>query len=145
MRLIGLEKHRPHQLSGGQQQRTALARILVGKPEILLLDEPFNALDTFLKDQLIAELMSTLKTFDKNALLVTHNRDEACMISSKLTIMDSGRIVCSGETKRMFAEPVTRTGAVLTGCKNVVDAKESWRYARSSACMGCCIRCGQAC
>ena len=76
MHLTGLESLKPHQLSGGQQQRTALARVLVGKPEVLLLDEPFSALDSYLKEQLMTELRKMLGYFDKDVLLVTHSRDE---------------------------------------------------------------------
>lgn len=125
MYLGGLEKHRPHQLSGGQQQRTALARILVGQPEILLLDEPFSALDTYLRDQLLTELRNILKTFDKDTLLVTHSRDEAYKLCQTIAIMDDGQIVGSGKTKQIFAAPGTRSGALLTGCKNIIDAKKA--------------------
>ncbi len=125
MRLGGLEKRRPHQLSGGQQQRTALARILVGSPEILLLDEPFNALDSNLKEQLQMELRSILRTFNKDTLLVTHNRDEAYRLCKTLALMDNGRIIGVGGTKEIFADPGTRSGATLTGCKNVVEARKA--------------------
>ena len=77
VQLRGLENHKPHQLSGGQQQRTALARILVNKPNLLMLDEPFSALDSHLRDALQLEMLELLKDFDKDVLLVTHNRDEA--------------------------------------------------------------------
>ena len=123
MRLTGLEKHRPHQLSGGQQQRTALARVLVGKPEILLLDEPFSALDSFLKEQLMTELRSILSSFEKDVFLVTHSRDEAYDLCVLLALMDSGRITGIGPTKEIFNDPGTRTGAILTGCKNIVSAR----------------------
>jgi len=125
MRLNGLEGRRPHQLSGGQQQRVALARALVGSPEILLLDEPFSALDSFLKEQLLTELWYLLKNFDKDALLVTHSRDEAYELCSTLTVMDRGRLMGMGKTKDIFADPGTRTGAVLTGCKNIVAARKA--------------------
>lgn len=125
MHLTGLQTHRPHQLSGGQQQRTALARILVGQPEILMLDEPFSALDSYLKDQLQMELRNLLKTFDKNTLLVTHSRDEAYKLCSTLALMDRGRITGMGSAREIFDSPGTRTGAVLTGCKNIVDARKA--------------------
>jgi molybdate transport system ATP-binding protein len=125
MQLKGLEKHRPRQLSGGQQQRTALARILVGKPEILLLDEPFSALDSHLKDHLLAELHITLKTFNKDTLIVTHDRDEAYRLCSRLAVMDKGRIVGISETQKMFTDPGTRFGAMITSCKNIIEAKKA--------------------
>ncbi len=125
MRLIGLEKHRPHELSGGQQQRVALARILVAKPDILLLDEPFSALDSHLRDQLLVELSHTLKAFSGDVLLVTHNRDEAYKLCETLAVMDSGRVTCIGDTKEIFDNPKTRAAAVLTGCKNIVAAQKA--------------------
>lgn len=77
MRLESLAKRYPAQLSGGQQQRTALARILVGRPKILMLDEPFSALDSYLREEMEGEVGSLLAGFGGTALLVTHNRDEA--------------------------------------------------------------------
>ena len=77
MRLESLAKRYPAQLSGGQQQRTALARILVGRPKILMLDEPFSALDSYLREEVEGEVGSLLAGFGGTALLVTHNRDEA--------------------------------------------------------------------
>ncbi len=125
MHLKGLEKHKPHELSGGQQQRAALARILVGKPDILLLDEPFSALDSHLRDHLLIELWHTLKTFDGDALLVTHSRNEAYKLCNRLAVMDSGHLTCVGDTKEIFSHPKTRAAAVLTGCKNIVAAQKA--------------------
>ncbi|NLT97045.1 MAG: ATP-binding cassette domain-containing protein [Christensenellaceae bacterium] len=125
MRLTGLEKHRPHQLSGGQQQRVALARILVGQPELLRLDEPLSALDSHLKDQLVVELRHLLKSYGRDALLVTHSRDEAYRLCNTLAVMEEGRLLGMGDTREFFADPGTRTGAALTGCKNIVDAKKA--------------------
>ena len=119
MRLEGLERKRPHQLSGGQQQRVALARILVNRPEVLLLDEPFSALDSHLRFQLEQELRSAIRRFGKTVLLVSHNRDEVFRLSDEVAIMHDGRIETTGEKKAVFADPRTRNGAILTGCKNV--------------------------
>ncbi len=125
MRLGGLEKQRPPQLSGGQQQRAALARILVGQPETLLLDEPFSALDSHLKDQLLIELQHNLRNYGGDTLLVTHSRDEAYQLCDTLAVVDNGRLSRMGGTKEVFADPATRTAAALTGCKNIVAAKKA--------------------
>ena len=119
MRLEGLERKRPHQLSGGQQQRVALARILVNRPEVLLLAEPFSALDSHLRFQLEQELRGAIRRFGKTVLLVSHNRDEVFRLSDEVAIMHDGRIETTGEKKAVFADPKTRNGAILTGCKNV--------------------------
>lgn len=125
MQLNGLEKHKPSQLSGGQQQRVALARILVGNPEILMLDEPFSALDSYLRDQLLTEVKKLLKDFHKDVLMVTHNRDEAYSMCSELIIMDQGHICTQGKMKAVFADPKTVPGAILTGCKNIYVARKA--------------------
>ena len=123
MQLAGLEKHKPHQLSGGQQQRVALARILIGKPEIVLLDEPFSALDSYLRDQLLTEVKKLLEGFGQEMVLVTHNRDEAYTMCSKLLVMEKGKICDKGDTKEVFANPQSIPAAVLTGCKNIYTAR----------------------
>ena len=118
--LTGLEKRLPGQLSGGQQQRAALARILVGQPEALLLDEPFSALDSFLREGVEAQLAALLAEFDRPALLVTHNRDEAYRLCPALAVLDKGRVLRSGPTREVFADPQTLAAARLTGCKNIL-------------------------
>lgn len=128
MALAGLEKHKPHQLSGGQQQRVALARILVNQPEILLLDEPFSALDDYLKLQLENEMRGVLKEFGKDVILVSHSRDEIYRICKEVAIMDEGTILGKGGVKEVFRNPGSRRGAVLTGCKNIVDARKSGEH-----------------
>lgn len=124
MVLTGLEKRRPHQLSGGQQQRVALARILVNQPEILLLDEPFSALDSYLRLQLETEMKVLLKEFNKDVILVSHSRDEIYRICDNLAMLDRGTIIGHGNVKQVFANPESRQGAVLTGCKNIVEARK---------------------
>ncbi|MCL1875048.1 MAG: ATP-binding cassette domain-containing protein [Synergistaceae bacterium] len=128
MQLRGIENNRPKQLSGGQQQRVALARILVGDPELLILDEPFSALDSHLRSQLQVEIQKLLKRFGKNTLLVTHSRDEAYQLCSEIALLDAGKIVIRKETKQLFADPESRQAAYLTGCKNVIDAKKAGEY-----------------
>ena len=115
MRLDGLAARRPAELSGGQQQRTALARILVGKPKILMLDEPFSALDSYLREEVEGEVGALLAGFSGTALLVTHNRDEAYRLCPEMIVMDGGRVLRAGATKAVFADPQSTTAARLTG------------------------------
>ena len=119
MHLEGLEQLRPRQLSGGQQQRTALARILVNEPDLLLLDEPFSALDAHLRFRLEREMLETVRRFGKPVLMVTHDRDEAFRLSDSIAVMRAGALEAIGPKHAVFADPKTRAGAVLTGCKNV--------------------------
>lgn len=117
--LEGLEKRYPRQLSGGQQQRVALARILAYGPDVILLDEPFSALDTYLKEQLRIELVNMLKDFYGFSILVTHDRDEAFQFCDELLILDQGKIIARGETHEIFENPKKVEVARLTGCKNI--------------------------
>ena len=128
LRLQGLENYYPSQLSGGQQQRAAVARILVNSPNLLLLDEPFSALDSFLREQMQAQLVDVLRKFDKKVILVTHSRDEAYQLSRNLALLDHGHILRIGGTKELFADPKSRQGAILTGCKNIADARKTGDY-----------------
>ena len=120
MRLEELAARRPAELSGGQQQRTALARILVGRPKILMLDEPFSALDSYLREEVEGEVGSLLANFAGTALLVTHNRDEAYRLCPEMVVMDKGRVLRTGATKAVFADPGSTAAAQLTGCKNIL-------------------------
>lgn len=117
--LEGLEKRKPSELSGGQQQRVALARILASQPEMLLLDEPFSALDHFLKERLRLEMAQTMHAFGGPSILVTHDRNEAYQLCGHLLLMHEGRIIASGPTKDVFDHPRTVEAARLTGCKNI--------------------------
>ena len=118
-RLDGLEKRYPRQLSGGQQQRVALARILAYSPDVILLDEPFSAMDTFLKEQLRIELSNSLSDFKGFSVLVTHDRDEAFQFCDELIILDEGKIIAKGNTYDVFENPGKVQVARLTGCKNI--------------------------
>ena len=104
MQLEGLEERKPAQLSGGQQQRTALARILVSDPQILLLDEPFSALDGHLRDALKVEMRDLLQRFGREVLMVTHDRSEAYNMSREIAVMDAGRVLTQKPTKALFAD-----------------------------------------
>ena len=128
LQLEGLEKHRPAELSGGQAQRVALARMLVNKPRLLLLDEPFSALDSHLRDQLQPQFLSLLRSYGRQAVLVTHSRDEAYHLCSRLCVMDGGRILRAGGTKEVFADPGSEPAARLTGCKNIARAVKAGEY-----------------
>lgn len=117
--LTELKHHLPFQLSGGQQQRVALARILVSNPRILLLDEPFSALDNHLRFKLEREVRQVIRKFGKTVVLVSHDRDEVFRMADRLAIMDRGSIATQGPKKAVFQNPGTRQGAILTGCKNI--------------------------
>lgn len=119
--LEGLEKRYPHQLSGGQQQRAALARMMIGEPDVILLDEPFSALDSYLKDVLQRDMKEFLKDYKGDMVLVTHSREEAFQFCRELTLLKDGRILVSGETKSIFDEPGSVEAARLTGCKNITE------------------------
>ncbi len=122
--LRGLEKKRPWQLSGGQQQRVALARILASEPEIIMLDEPFSALDSNLKWLLEQELMELLSTFPGTVMLVSHNRNEIYRFSDRVAVMTDGKVDTIGSKGELFREPKTLSAALLTGCKNISRAEK---------------------
>jgi molybdate transport system ATP-binding protein len=112
----------PHELSGGQKQRCALARILAGSPDILMLDEPFAALDSHLRWKLEVELAALLKQFDKPVLYVSHNRDEVYRLCDNVVVMNNGRCDAAGDKRSVFKNPKTVQAARLTGCKNIAAA-----------------------
>lgn len=119
MQLEGLEQKKPWQLSGGQQQRTALARIIANEPDVLLLDEPFSALDSHLRFQLERNLRQVMERFGKPVIFVSHDRDEVFRLSHRIAVMNQGKIDAIGEKLELFQAPKTTQGAVLTGCKNI--------------------------
>ena len=128
MQLEGLEKHKPAQLSGGQQQRVALARIMVNEPRLLMLDEPFSALDAHLRDSLKIELRDMLQNYGREVLMVTHSREEAYNMSSRIAVMDKGKLLGMKDTKELFLDPGSVPAAILTGCKNIADARKIDEY-----------------
>lgn len=117
--LTDIRSHLPGEISGGQQQRTALARMLACDPQLLLLDEPFSALDTFMREALRLELIRILDKYDKTVILVSHDRDEIYQMCDYLLILDRGRVIAHGPTEEVFAHPETAAAARLTGCKNI--------------------------
>lgn len=121
--LEGLEDHLPSQLSGGQQQRVALARMMTGEPEMILLDEPFSALDGYLKDVLQRDMQTFLKDYPGDMLLVTHSRDEAFRFCDQLILLKDGKTLTIGNTRQIFENPGLIEAARLTGCKNYSAAE----------------------
>ena len=121
--LEGQEGKYPRQLSGGQQQRVALARILASEPEVLLLDEPFSALDSYLKWQVELELMELLGKFEGPVLFVTHSRDEVRRLCSQVCVLDQGRSQPMQPVEELFEAPRTLSACLLSGCKNVSRAR----------------------
>ena len=121
--LLGLGKQLPGELSGGQQQRVALARIMAYEPEVILLDEPFSALDEFLKDRLAQEMLDLLKDYRGTVVLVSHSRDEIYRFTRELLTMADGMQISYGGTREIFANPGRKETARLTGCKNIAEAK----------------------
>ncbi len=123
MELQGLEKKKPHQISGGEQQRTALARILVNEPEVLLLDEPFSALDSFLRFRLEPKVQEILDQFGKTILLVSHDKEEAFRLSNRIAVLSDGKIQTIGDKAEVFRNPRTTAAALLTGETNLSRAR----------------------
>lgn len=118
VQMQGLGDRYPHQLSGGQQQRVALARALATEPEALLLDEPFSALDTYLRSQMEQQLLEVLSNYRGVTLFVTHNLEEAYRICEKLMVMSGGKPIAHDVKHQIFERPQTVRVAQLTGCKN---------------------------
>ena len=117
--LLDVAEHLPGQLSGGQQQRTALARILVSRPEILMLDEPFSALDSHLRFQMEEEVRRVIEAFGGTVILVSHNRDEVYRMANRVAVLEDGRIERIGSREEVFRNPGTVYACMLTGCKNI--------------------------
>lgn len=129
--LSGFEKRYPVQLSGGQQQRVALARMLAARPGILMLDEPFSALDAHLKSVLEQNLVSLFDAFRGTILYVSHDIDEALRFCDRIAVVESGHIMEMGTGDDLVNRPQSQAGIKLSGCKNAtpaerVDARRVW-------------------
>ena len=127
-RLEGLEGRLPGQLSGGQQQRVALARMLITEPDVLMLDEPFSALDAYLRWELEQEVLSVIRDFGGTTLLVSHDRDEVYRVAQSIAVYGHGTIDRIGDKWDLFRAPQTAVTARLTGCKNIASAR--WEKGR---------------
>lgn len=119
MKLDGFENRYPHQLSGGQKQRIAFARALACSPDILLLDEPFSALDYHLKSNMENELIEIIKDFKGNIVYVTHDINECYRVCDDIVVFNKGKGINKRSKDDLFKHPMSITEAVITGCKNI--------------------------
>ena len=140
MRLAGMERRYPGQLSGGQQQRVALARALAPEPAALLLDEPFSALDTYLRSQLEQQLHETLAGYQGVKLVVSHNLEEIYRLCEELVVMDQGCVIARGSREEIFRWPPNRQAALVTGCKNFSRAQARDTHCVQALDWGCTLR-----
>ena len=120
--LAGLERRYPDQLSGGQQQRVALARALATEPTLVLLDEPFSALDASLRASLRTEVRDILRAAGATTVLVTHDQDEALSLADQVAVLRDGRIVQHGPPHELYSAPADPELAGFLGEANVLDA-----------------------
>lgn len=122
-----LEKY-PHQISGGEQQRAAIARMLGNEPEVMMFDEPFSALDTYLKHQLELQLLELLRSYEGERVMVSHNREELYAFCDLIAVMKQGRMIEFGSKTDIFRRPTQLTTARLCGCKNISRARKRSEY-----------------
>ncbi len=114
-------KRKPHQLSGGQQQRVALARSLVKRPKLLLLDEPMSALDKQIRQRTQIELVNILNKVGVTCIMVTHDQEEAMTMANRLAVMSEGQIVQIGAPNEVYEYPNSRFSAEFIGSTNLFD------------------------
>lgn len=119
--LKGKEKHYPAELSGGQRQRVALARALVVKPRILLLDEPLSALDAKIRKHLREQIRHIQKEMNLTTIFVTHDQEEAMIMSDRIFLMNEGKIIQSGTPEQIYTQPASEFVAGFMGHYNVID------------------------
>lgn len=123
LRLEDAARLYPRQISGGQQQRTALARILAAEPQAILLDEPFSALDSFLKWQLELELQEVLERFPGPVLWVSHDRGEVRRNCRRVCVLDAGKSTSPTNMEELIRNPGTVSAARLSGCRNFIPVR----------------------
>ena len=121
VRLEDLEKRFPHELSGGQQQRVALARALAPEPELLLLDEPFAALDAHLRAEVRHDVQTVLTELQMTAIMVTHDQDEALSIADKVAVLRDGIIVQIDSPRAIYNRPIDSDVATFLGDAVIVE------------------------
>jgi molybdate transport system ATP-binding protein len=121
--LVGLEQRRPRELSGGQQQRVALARALAIKPRLLLLDEPFSALDAAIREVLTEDLLRVHRELGVGIVLVTHGIVDTYALADTVAIYKNGQVLQVGRPSQVFRHPVSAEVARLTGAHNVLPGK----------------------
>jgi len=121
VRLQGKEERLPGQLSGGEQQRVALARALVNRPVVLLLDEPLAALDQQLRQEMQGELKRLQREVKATFICVTHQQDEALMLSDRLAVMHGGKLLQVGTPQEIYDQPISSTVAKFIGLSNVLS------------------------
>jgi putative spermidine/putrescine transport system ATP-binding protein len=121
VRLTDHAPRRPAQLSGGERQRVALARALIGRPRVLLLDEPLGALDLKLREQMQLELKAIQRELGITFVIVTHDQDEALTLCDRLAVFNDGRIEQIGKAREVYENPVNRFVADFVGTSNVLD------------------------
>jgi putative spermidine/putrescine transport system ATP-binding protein len=128
VRLEGLGGRRPGQLSGGQRQRVALARALVGRPRVLLLDEPLGALDLKLREQMQTELKSIQREVGITFVFVTHDQDEALTMSDRIAVFNQGRVEQVGTPAEIYERPATPFVASFVGTANLLEGEAARRF-----------------
>lgn len=121
--LKGFENRYPHQLSGGQQQRVSIARAFVCNPKILLMDEPFSALDPNLREEMRILIAKIHKKYKITIIFVTHDREEASILFERMAIMKNGNILQIGSPKEIYEKPVDVYSALFIGAKNVFKGR----------------------
>ena len=125
--LEGMDDRLPAELSGGQQQRVAVARALAHKPEVLLLDEPFGALDAKIREELRRTIREVQRELGITTILVTHDQEEAFALADRIGIMNLGRLLELGRPEDLYARPATRFVATFLGAANLVLAQHTAR------------------